>query len=1564
MERTTTMVQHYRRQNKRRSIWRTLVQLLACLVVFCTTYALILPVITLEQDFLCGLEEHTHREMCYVAAEDLPIECTEESLGVHRHQGSCYTETGVLQCGYADLLIHTHDALCYSPNGRLVCQLPEILPHLHTEDCYWDNALVCGLAELVPHVHAQDCLDEDGNRICGIPEVLPHQHSLSCLPAEAEPVLICKLTAHTHTADCYPEEDQNSTTLHPTATGDPATLTLDFTGRRIWTAVEFPEGNTYTCQVGSVVTITLDDYNHSGVTYYAPDISSLIGCEVVSVTCTCDQGHTSHSTRRYTCGICHQIVLRITDTTASIDCRVAGGDWPKAGNSVVIENPDIPDPTEPPTEQPTDPPTEPPTDPPTDPPTEPPTEPVETRPGYPTAVKTGKSAVDTLYFYNFAAYDSGIHPLAGCEFHITGTTDSGQAYSAVIYSTDAVEIQLPQDIPTGEYTITEVSTPEGYMRDSLHTRSFGVTYNETVGHNVFKGNRTIGSFLNHSLGALDAGKHAEVEDYNNRTYEIVLQAESSIRLYEMKPIDVLFVVDQSNSMLFPSGLQETGQTITLYQDPTEGRLTGNQNLRQMDKLDKNTLYYIIADPTGTSTVLAVWHNGERWMYQDASYYAKAWYDNADGYRQAGELAIFPLSNVAFDNQPTSNDAGEKVRANGGDLGMTIGGTLGNYIGSGSNKTFQVYTAVNPYNRLHYLEESISRAIYQLSDANTQNTATLIRFTKLVDEAECMGPMELTPANADVLVNAVNSINTKGGTRQDLALEHAYNHLIGNITYKDGSRGDKYTKGKDYTFTILITDGAPVRSDSSAPALDVIYDQIRSFGAKVRQESTLMTVGLGMDDVEGGKQVLEDIATLPQYANMLQDASDLTKTLYDLLFSSLAPKETSEISGDVVDVISDSFYPIAWVNKGSYTGRHTLYSDDARDWVILEPGDWITLEGKFVGTMQGREGHGQLLREENGDLAIHWKNRTLSETSGWTGRFYVKAKEDFIGGNAIETNKYASIDVGGSALHLPVPTVNVRLLDMNQMTSEVTVYLGDTINEPGNSPLDSLQYFYNNTKFTKIHADLPNRSTVDYGPIQNKLDPDTYATDGLDSDSFLLCYAMGQDLTPAQWAHLAASESNTVTIDYTYDDASSHGPVGYFTFRLTKTGESADYSTHEATKPGQRVEDYTLHVTYTAYELGEASLLNPNSSRPDYNVHNGTGNPGTEVSDEVAGGRLEEGYGIVDKDHVHLVHVICGSIRVTKEITPELISDEDQIFRFTLHRSEDGDDHSGDITLEVTVPAGQTTGSAQADSLARGTYLLTENPSDVYTIRNIAIESDTNCFAAAHETGITFRMGNDPGDHNVIGKTEFARYTSYTGTPNGVFGAAKVTNEKTVHYGELPVKKVWGNPESSNGMTVFVVLCQKVGTTEQLVLDTSGNARILRLDAQNGWQGSFKVTLPAKDAPIQQQGYFIREVGGIGTTSETRQSAILENDGTTLLYYETIAQSEELLQMGNKTYLVTYDIDPTTGQCTVTNHTALTLPATGGTGTTTYTFSGLVLIVLAMLMYGYSQWRRRERGARS
>ena len=55
----------YTKNHKRRKAWQKIVSALACIVVFCTTYALILPAITMEQTTYCGLEEHQHSDACY-----------------------------------------------------------------------------------------------------------------------------------------------------------------------------------------------------------------------------------------------------------------------------------------------------------------------------------------------------------------------------------------------------------------------------------------------------------------------------------------------------------------------------------------------------------------------------------------------------------------------------------------------------------------------------------------------------------------------------------------------------------------------------------------------------------------------------------------------------------------------------------------------------------------------------------------------------------------------------------------------------------------------------------------------------------------------------------------------------------------------------------------------------------------------------------------------------------------------------------------------------------------------------------------------------------------------------------------------------------------------------------------------------------------------------------------------------------------------------------------------------------------------------------------------------------
>lgn len=92
----------------RKERWRKIVTALAAVVVFCTTYALILPAITMEQDIFCGLEEHTEHSAeagCY--AQELVLCCTED----HEHTDECYELQDMLIC---EKPLHTHTMQCYS----------------------------------------------------------------------------------------------------------------------------------------------------------------------------------------------------------------------------------------------------------------------------------------------------------------------------------------------------------------------------------------------------------------------------------------------------------------------------------------------------------------------------------------------------------------------------------------------------------------------------------------------------------------------------------------------------------------------------------------------------------------------------------------------------------------------------------------------------------------------------------------------------------------------------------------------------------------------------------------------------------------------------------------------------------------------------------------------------------------------------------------------------------------------------------------------------------------------------------------------------------------------------------------------------------------------------------------------------------------------------------------------------------------------------------------------------------------------------------------------------------
>jgi LPXTG-motif cell wall-anchored protein len=197
--------------------------LMAVVMVF-TTYALILPGISMTQEekkLNCSFAVHTHTEDCYENSKTGKAENVVEAAALDTTEEEV-KEDPLLICGKADYVVHSHDSSCYDGEGQLVCTLPEIEAHTHDESCI-RQVLICGKKENNRHTHTDSCYQEELG--CGKEEILLHTHDDTCLDEDGN--LICGLlevTQHVHGDGCFQtvdaqetEEPEASETVEPTA---------------------------------------------------------------------------------------------------------------------------------------------------------------------------------------------------------------------------------------------------------------------------------------------------------------------------------------------------------------------------------------------------------------------------------------------------------------------------------------------------------------------------------------------------------------------------------------------------------------------------------------------------------------------------------------------------------------------------------------------------------------------------------------------------------------------------------------------------------------------------------------------------------------------------------------------------------------------------------------------------------------------------------------------------------------------------------------------------------------------------------------------------------------------------------------------------------------------------------------------------------------------------------------------------------------------------------------------------------------------------------------------------
>ncbi|MBQ2297337.1 MAG: CHAP domain-containing protein, partial [Ruminiclostridium sp.] len=186
-------------EQRKKKRWTKAVTAMAAVVVFCTTYALILPAITQETDVFCGHEAHSHGADCYgqVLTCDLP------EAKAHVHSDGCYEVERTLVCTQEESAGHTHSDACRTESSDLTCTSEEE-GHEHGEGCYTvTSSVTCGQEESSGHTHGDGCWEETRTLVCTESTEIPeggHVHGPECYGGEE---LTCTKEEHEHELKCY-----------------------------------------------------------------------------------------------------------------------------------------------------------------------------------------------------------------------------------------------------------------------------------------------------------------------------------------------------------------------------------------------------------------------------------------------------------------------------------------------------------------------------------------------------------------------------------------------------------------------------------------------------------------------------------------------------------------------------------------------------------------------------------------------------------------------------------------------------------------------------------------------------------------------------------------------------------------------------------------------------------------------------------------------------------------------------------------------------------------------------------------------------------------------------------------------------------------------------------------------------------------------------------------------------------------------------------------------------------------------------------------------------------------
>lgn len=570
------------------------------------------------------------------------------------------------------------------------------------------------------------------------------------------------------------------------------------------------------------------------------------------------------------------------------------------------------------------------------------------------------------------------------------------------------------------------------------------------------------------------------------------------------------------------------------------------------------------------------------------------------------------------------------------------------------------------------------------------------------------------SGVETLKRMVTNMTANGGTDIGSGLEAAYGNL---------------EKAKfDNKYVIAFTDGKPDRSYYSTTQL---ADDAYSWANEIKNDGNTMLYTIGL-----GNQMREkfewDSVNNPYRGTggyWMKNPIVCSKFL-EILAS---PNKAYTI--DTPDSLEGVFESI----QGEIAKPNVISTEYIQD----------VVDSRFE--VINASGNGEIIKNQDGTTTVKWNAAEITN-SGWEETITVKAKDDFIGGNAIKTNiaEQSGIKIPDQSL-LPFnekPTVNVKLLDLSADESTSTVFINDTIKTS-----ELLKNAVDNLKMQQI-------------------------------DEKQIAIPENCLLTEAELTTLLNGSAQAIQKRYSYGQ--TNDMVGTFIYTVSVDSViGGQLEEHIAVNTGKPAECYYLSVEFVPDSLQQ---------RPEEYKNSLVANPGTEVTDDK------------NATGIRKVNVVAGTIEISKKIDQTKVNSSiegNPIFTFKIeYKGPDDTEYSiwGYRTIEFTSADSDLKAAEIISDLSRGTYRITELDTQKFTFDSVTTDG-TSCDVNINKSTVEFTIGefNNQEDFKaLIGKAVYSNDKTGPGTntDTDVVVNRFIYDETT---GEWTVKQIWNPGEGQQAI---------------------------------------------------------------------------------------------------------------------------------------------------------------------